>query len=181
LAAPPGKDRFLATIGRQRRICLDTNVAIYHLGAEPRYARLVTGLFRLAMNGDVEIVFSAIAQMELMVGPLKQGDFDTVERVIDLTERHPNVFTADVSRAVVHQAAILCAEGFDFADSLIVATGIATDCDAIVTNDGAWQRALTRFRARRPLTSTDGVLRLPQIIYLDEFVDSEVSEKKPWK
>jgi predicted nucleic acid-binding protein len=172
LAPPTGKDRFLATIGRQRRLSLDTNVAIYHLGAEPRYARLVTGLFRLAMNGDVEIVFSTIVQMELMVGPLKQGDFGTVERVIDLTERHPNVVTADVSRSVVHQAAVLCAEGFDFADSLIVATGIATDCDAIVTNDGAWRRTLARFRARRPPTSAEREVRLPQVIYLDEFVDS---------
>lgn len=172
MAPPSGKDRFLAAISRQRRLSVDTNVAIYHLGAEPRYGQLVTGLFRLAMNGDVEIVFSAIVQMELMVGPLKQGDFDTVERVIDLTERHPNVLTADVSRAVVHQAAVLCAEGFNFADSLVVSTAIATDCDAIVTNDGAWRRALARFRARRLQTSPDRELRLPQIIYLDEFVEN---------
>jgi len=172
LAPPPGKDRFLAAIGRQQRLSLDTNVAIYHLGGEPRYAPLVKGLFRLAANGDAEIIFSAIVQMELMVGPLKQGDSPTLERVIELTERHPNVMTIDVTRAVVRQAALLCAEGFDFADSLIVATAIATDCDAIVTNDGAWRRALARFRARRPLASTDRELRLPQIIYLDEFVDN---------
>jgi predicted nucleic acid-binding protein len=172
LAPSSGKDRFLAAVGRQRRLSLDTNVAIYHLGGAPRYAKLVTSLFRLAMDGDAEIVFSAIVQMELMVGPLKQWDLQALERVLDLTERHPNVMTVDVSRAVVRQAALLCAEGFDFADSLIVATGIATDCDAIITNDGGWRRALARFRGRRSVTSTDRELRLPQIIYLDEFVDS---------
>jgi predicted nucleic acid-binding protein len=172
LAPPSGEDRFLAAIGRQRRLNLDTNVAIYHLGAEPRYAKLVRGLFRLAIEGEAEIIFSAIVQMELMVGPLKQGDFEMAERVLDLTERHPGVMTVDVTGAVVRQAALLCAEGFDFADSLIVATGIATDCDAIVTNDGGWRRALARFGGRRRLSGGGKGLRLPQVVFLDEFVDS---------
>ena len=129
-------------------------------------------LFRLAMKGDVEIVFSAIVQMELMVGPLRQGDYETLEHVVDLTERHPNVLTVDVSRAVTRQAAILCAEGFDFADSLIMATAVANDCDGIVTNDGAWRRAMTRLPTRRSSALIGLQPRLPQIIYLDEFVDS---------
>ena len=172
MATPGGQQRFLGELSRCRRVNLDTNILIYYLGGESRYAGLVKGLFRLVDEGSLEIVISAIVQMELLVAPIRKGDFNAMERVVDLTERQPNLEVAQVSRVIVGGAAWLRADGLEVPDALIVATGIVTQCDAALTNDGRWRSSLAKFAQRPPMAHGDVFLTLPRMLYLDEFVGS---------
>lgn len=151
---------------------LDTNVLIYHLQGTARYSSLVKHIFRLAVESSLEIVMSAIVQMELLVDPIRKGDLAGVERVMQLTEQHPNLLIADVSRPVIVQAAFARADGLKVADSLVLATGIVAECDAMLTNDKRWRLALARLARRPPMARGDISLDLPRMIYLDEFLES---------
>jgi predicted nucleic acid-binding protein len=155
-----------------RRVNLDTNVFIYHLQGRPRYSSLVKHIFRLAVEDSLEIVMSAIVQMELLVDPIRKGDLVGVERVMQFTEQHPNVWVADVSRPVIIQAAFARADGIKVADSLVLATGVVAECDATVTNDKRWRLSLARLARRPPMARGDVHLDLPRMVYLDEFLES---------
>jgi len=80
---PGGQSRFLNMLSKYRRVNLDTNVLIYPLENEPRYASLVAPLFERAVEGSLEIVVSAIAFMEALVGPIRSGNLDLLERLFE--------------------------------------------------------------------------------------------------
>jgi predicted nucleic acid-binding protein len=164
LAAQGGQQRFLRALSGCRRVNLDTNAVIYYFGGKEPYGRLMKALFGLVDRGSLEAVMSAIVQMELLVKPIREKNLDAVGEVIQFTESTPNVRVVDVSRLVVMEAAVVRADGLEVADSLVLATGMMDGCDATVTNDKRWQRALVRL-AQRPG-------KLPRLLCLDEFVDS---------
>ena len=164
---------------------LDTNILIYHLEDERRYASLVKPLFERAVEGSLEIVISAIAFMEALVGPIRSGNTDLLERLINMADAHPNVWVEEVSRPIVVQAAFIRADSLDVrgkdqgekalavADCLVLATGIVTGCEATITNDKRrWRRTLERLARRPPVARGDVFLRPPRMLYLDEFVDN---------
>jgi predicted nucleic acid-binding protein len=172
LAERGGEQRFLRALSGCRRVNLDTNAVIYYFGGGEPYGRLMKTLFGLVDEGSLEVVISGIVQMELLVKPIREGNLDAVDEVIQFTERTPNVLVADVSRPVVMQAAFVRADGLQVADSLVLSTGIVTGCDATITNDRRWQRPLTRLARRSPMAHGDKYLHVPRMLYLDEFVDS---------
>jgi hypothetical protein len=69
------------------------------------------------------------------------------------------------------QAARLRAEGLPVADSLIFATGLAAECNAIITNDGGWRRVVDTLKDR-PAMAGNASPPLPKILYLNDYVDS---------
>jgi predicted nucleic acid-binding protein len=172
-------------LSKYRRVNLDTNVLIYHLENEPRYASLVAPLFERAVEGSLEIVVSAIAFMEALVGPIRSGNLDLLERLMNMALSHPNVWVEEISRPVVVQAAFIRADSLDardsdqsepkalaVADCLVLATGIVAECGATVTNDKRrWRRALARLAQRPPMARGPELLKLPPTLYLDEYVD----------
>lgn len=172
MATPSGQHRFLEKLSPCRRVNLDTNVLIYYLEDEPSRSELVAGLFRMVFGGSLRAVISAIVQMELLVKTIQTNDLERAQRVIELTELKPQVEIFDVTRPVVMQAAFARAEGLEVPDAIVLATGIVGECDATITNDRHWRRPLTRLAQRPPMAHGDKYLRLPRMIYLDEFVDS---------
>lgn len=167
-----GIRRFVEALSTCHRVSLDTNAVIYYLSSTGPYGVLMGHLFRLVEQGSLDVVLSSIVQMELLIAPIKRGDSDAFAEVIDFTEKTPNLRTIDSSRSIVLQAAFARADGLEVPDSLIVATGIVAQCDAIVTNDGRWRGALRRMTQRQPMVQGDAPLTLPPILYLDNFVDS---------
>jgi predicted nucleic acid-binding protein len=165
---------------------LDTNVLIYHLADEPRYASLIAPLFQRAVEGSLEIVVSAIAFMEALVGPIRSGNLDLLERLMSMALSHPNVWVEEVSRPIVVQAAFIRADSLDVrdndqnepkalavADCLVLATGIVAECGATLTNDQRrWRRTLAKLAQRTPMARGPEFLKLPPTLYLDEYVDN---------
>ena len=173
MATPGGQQQFLEELARCRRLNLGTDVLIYHVDGNPQYSEFVKEVFRRAVEGSLQIIISAIAVVELLVGAFQEGDLrNTEERLMDLCIRHPNVRTEDVSVPVVVLAASIRAQtGLLVPDSLIAATGAVTECDAMVANDKDY-RKLAGIQGKSLMARGDVFLTLPQILCLDEFVDS---------
>ena len=172
MAARGRERRFLEALSGCRKVNLDTNAVIYYFGGGEPYGRLMKALFGLVGRGSLEVVISGIVQMELLVKPIREGNLDAVDEVVHFTERTPNVQVVDVSRPVVMQAAFVRADGLEVADSLVLSTGIVTECDATITNDKRWRLALARLARRPPIARGDVLLKLPRLLSLDEFVDN---------
>src|SRR2546423_1536486 len=75
------------------RVSLDTNVCIYFLQQTEPWFEPSARVFASARQGHIGVEVSSIVQMELLVRPLFQRDFDEEQRVIDLTERTAGVVT----------------------------------------------------------------------------------------
>jgi predicted nucleic acid-binding protein len=150
---------------------LDTNALVYYLEDRRPYADLMEAVFRRVSGGELEAVMSSIAQMELLVKPIRERDLEAMGEVIEFTERTANLRVVDVARPVAMQAAVVRAEGLEVPDSLIVATGAVTECDATITNDHDWRRAVEALNRRPAMMRGDVRLNLPKVIYLSDYVD----------
>ncbi len=169
MATAGGKQRFVAELSRWRRVNLDTNILIYYLEDEPRRSELVNGLFRMVFGGSLEAVISAVVQMELLVKAIKTGDPDRAQRVIELTDL---LGVVAVSPSVATQAAVVRAAGLQVADALVLATGIVAECDATLTNDRRWERALAALERWPSITGSHVDSGSHLLLYLDDFLKS---------
>ena len=171
MATTSGEARFITDISNCRRVNLDTNALVYYLEDRRPYADLMEAVFRRVSSGELEAVVSSIAQMELLVKPIREGNLEAMGEVIEFTERTVNLRVVDISRAVAMQAAVVRAEKLDVPDSLIVATGAVAECDATITNDGDWRRVVEALGRRPPMMRGAVPLDLPKIIYLNDYAE----------
>jgi hypothetical protein len=131
---------------------------------------MVAEIFHRAAQGQLEIVLSAIVQLELLAGPVAQGDFSGIEEVLKLTQEHPNVLMRDIDRPVVFSAAWIKAWAkLDTGDALIIADAVLERCDLIIGNDQRWKR-LDPLQGRQVLAHGPDVLRLPRYLHLDDYL-----------
>ena len=165
-----GEARLLAALRDCRLVNIDTNALVYYLDDRLPYADLMEAVFRRVRRGEMKIVISSVAQMELLVKPIKDRDITAIDAVIGFTEQTANMTVVDVSRPVVMQAARLRAEGLPVADSLILATGLVMECNAIITNDGGWRRIVDTLKERSPIMPGDVPLSMPKVLYLNDYV-----------
>lgn len=171
MARPRRENRFLETLSGCRRVNLDTNTLVYYLEDRGPQADLMEAVFRRVSSGELEAVVSSIAQMELLVKPIREHNLGAIGEVVEFTERTANLSVVDVSRVVALQAAVIRAEGLDVPDSLIVATGAVSECDATITNDGGWRRVVEALGRRPPTMRGVVPLTMPKIIYLNDYVE----------
>lgn len=100
------------------------------------YLPLLRELMDSVRLGQREMVLSVVTELELLVRPLRDRDAEGRERVRMLFEDTDDVLVCQVTRPIVHIAAELRAfTRLALADATIIATGIYTDCDAVVGND----------------------------------------------
>jgi predicted nucleic acid-binding protein len=97
-------------------------------------------LFQRVQRGELRVIVSVITESELLVRPRRYGDTEAEERVQDLlSEDGFNIVPVD--RITARLAAdIRARHNLALADAIILATGIATGCEAVVSNDGKWSR-----------------------------------------
>ena len=137
-----GQGEFLAVLASCRKVNLDTNAFVYHLRQEPRYGPLMEVLFRMAAERRLEIVASAVVQLELLVQPMRRRLLEEAETVLELTEQHPNIRIVDVSRPVtLAAAAIRGRTRLKVPDAIVLATGAVERCGLTIGNDVDCQQA----------------------------------------
>lgn len=118
------------------RLCFDTNALIYLLDRVTPYHAWLDQLFLSIYSGERIALFSVVSEAEILVGPIRQGRHDKLDR-INAFFAHRFVTLMEVSREIAHSAARIRAElNLKLPDSIIVATAIAAECDALVGNDG---------------------------------------------
>ena len=125
-----------ATLSSLSRVAFDTNALIYLLERRepwfPYVQRAVEGLESGRMSG----VISTTVEMEVLVGPLRNGDIEAYERIEMFLLHRPNLSIVEVSRVIARKAADIRARtSLAPMDSIIVATALDANCHAIIGND----------------------------------------------
>lgn len=124
------------------RIAFDTNAIIYFVEGVSPYREWLTPMFASIERGERLAVVSVVTEMEALVKPLVTSDLDALRRMKEFfsggnIEVHE--LTRDLARASARVSADL---NLDLPDAVVVATAVATKCDALVGNDSAFRKRL---------------------------------------
>ena len=133
--------RWDAATATLRRVAFDTNSLIYFFEATQPYAAFVAHVLSKAESRQAVAVVSAIAEMEVLVRPLRDGNRAQLRKLRLFFASLPNLVLREVDSAVAYTAARIRAEtGMKAPDALIAATAIEEGCDAIIGNDRSFAR-----------------------------------------
>ncbi len=125
-----------ATLSSLGSVAFDTNALIYLLERREPWFPYVQRAIETVESGRVRGVISTTVEMEMLVGPLRNGDVGAYERVEMFLLHRPNLSVVEVSRAIARRAADIRARtGLSPLDSIVVATALSADCDVIIGND----------------------------------------------
>ena len=136
-----GLTRLRSFLRRHRSIAIDTNVFIYALEANPRYATLADHIFSWLEQAGHTGVTSTITMTELLVQPYRAGDEQRVNEFYALLSTYPNLnwIAPDLEIADV-AARIRAIYGLRTPDSLQAATAVRSHVTGLVTNDPVFER-----------------------------------------
>lgn len=127
------------------RVLVDTSAMIaFHNVREPAHP-LATHLMRRIENGADPLrgYYSVVSAAEIMVRPIRTSMADFTYMHTFLTG-FPNLAILPVDMPVATQAAtIRAATNIRMPDALIVASGLLSGCQAIISNDQPWQSRLS--------------------------------------
>ena len=147
--------RLTDALSEHVRIGLDTSIFIYHLERHPHYFPLTQELLSGIEGGRWAALTSTVALMELNVRPWQLNRPEIARDYEAALADFPNLTMIDVTRRIARQAAQLrAAHRLRPADALHIATALAHEATAFVTNDRDFAR-----------------LKMPSIVILSDFVD----------
>lgn len=119
-----------------QRIGVDTSVFIYWIEDHAEVAPLVAPVFAMADRGDVRLVASALALMEVLVVPYRLGRRRLAERYASVLCDSPGLDVIDVGQGVLRSAARLrAATSASAPDAIHLATALKCGCRFFLTND----------------------------------------------
>jgi len=119
----------------------DTSPIIYFVEAHPQYDALVTEVFQRIDDGTLTGCTSVISLSEVLVHPLRRGDFDLQQEYRDLLLHSDHFQTVSIDPDLAERAADLRARyNLRTPDALQIVAALVEGCEAFLTNDGALQR-----------------------------------------
>lgn len=130
-----------------KHILIDTNIIIYLTDAIEPYAHLSRTLFEMIEKGEVSAVLSVISIAEVMQGPLKKGDTQNATDVKNYLMNFPNTACQEITEEVIGYIGVDQRIGWAqlrTMDSLIIASGITSNADMIISNDAHFKKALKK-------------------------------------
>ena len=134
----PEIDRWLQDLRDYRRVALDTNVVIYALEDVAPYRELAQHLLRLMERGLMMASVSAIVEAEVMVKPLRNRDWLTLDKLELFFGNSPNLIVKSFDRTIAKRAAMVRASSsLALPDAIIVATALEDRCEVLIGNDTA--------------------------------------------
>ena len=119
-----------------RTVGLDTAPLIHFIEDHPVYAPRLAALFEAAEQQRLRLVASVIVLAEILVHPLRQGQFDLVDEYRDILLNSPGLQTTAVSAEIAERAAELRARhNFRTPDAIHLATAVSAGATTFLTND----------------------------------------------
>lgn len=129
-------------LGKHRRVAIDSDIFIYYLGNDRRYAKQVAPLFERLEHGSLTAVTSAITLSEILVHPLRQRRPTAAADYLALLTDNPNLSFVAVDERIATEAAELRARfRFGTPDAIQLATAKLHDATLFITNDQKLRRA----------------------------------------
>lgn len=123
---------------------LDTNCFVDYLDGSDagRRDRLRVAVFEPLSDGRLSAVMSATALSELLVKPFRDAGREAAARLRATIEGLPNLSILDFDRSIAESTAhIRAATKLTLTDAAQVATALAANAQALVTNDRQLVRA----------------------------------------
>lgn len=74
-------------------LAFDTAPIIYFVEANPGYDVLVTKIFQKIDDAEITGIISVISLCEVLVHPIRNGNFALKQRYFDILQNSPNFFT----------------------------------------------------------------------------------------
>ena len=119
-----------------RRIAFDSNALIYFLENKLPYVSYVAQAVSMMDSGQAIGVMSAVAEMELLVKPMREQNTVSLARIEVFLQQQHNLVVRSVDRIVAKRAAEIRARTrLAPMDSIIVATALEERCEVIIGND----------------------------------------------
>lgn len=119
-----------------QKIALDTNLFIYLVEKNQNYFSTVKLLFDKIQKGQLIGVTSSLIYTEVLSNPLKEENTAVADRYNVLLATFPNLIIKDVDKDIAIISAKLRAKyKIKTPDAIFIATGIAENADAFITND----------------------------------------------
>jgi len=129
-------ERIRRLLEAHRSYCIDTMAFIYHFEGNPAYTPFTRPLFGLIESGEARGVASTLTLMELLVKPKRLGDFVAVEDYKYALANFPNLTLRSLDTEVAERAAeIRARHDLRTPDAIQVATALAEEAEALITND----------------------------------------------
>lgn len=136
------RERFLADLREHVTVAADTNVLIYHLEGLAPYVELTEALLTELAAGELRLVVSTIVVAELLAAPYRSGSTTKVATARSFVESLPSTEITEVTLEIADRAARLRAQSLRMPDALVMATTLAREAGALVTNDPAFRRKI---------------------------------------
>ena len=166
-----GRKEFVASLKGIGSFSLDTSSVIYYLSGYDQRHALVRDVLDCVAKQGLELQFSAMTEMELIVRPLRERDRVAQRRVMALLEGSPGARVTPISRGVLMAAAEIRAwTGMKAPDAIIAAGAVVYGCEAIVGNDKSLQR-LGKVDLEQWVAPVLRDRPLPRYFHLDDYLD----------
>jgi predicted nucleic acid-binding protein len=121
-------------------IYLDTPPFIYTVEKHKDFYPILEPLWMASESGRIEVVSSALALLETLVGPLKHND-SALAAMYEQTLTASDVRLISVTEDLLRQAARLRAQtNLKTPDAIHASTALASGCVQFITNDSAFRR-----------------------------------------
>lgn len=119
-----------------KRIALDTACIIYFIEDHPKYADIVEEVLICIARQDIQTLTSVVTLAEVLVKPFKLGDQAAEDNYRDFLQNRDDMLLIPLNEVIAERAAALRAKyGLKLPDAFQIATAIASNCDAFLTND----------------------------------------------
>lgn len=118
------------------RVLVDSAPIIYFLEGHHEFATRFDALFARAESGNYELVISTVTLIEVLTGPLRQGDEKLAHAYRQALTSPPTWIVADLTPEIAHRAARIRGETrLRVPDAVQVATALELSCGALITHD----------------------------------------------
>lgn len=119
------------------RLAFDTNAIIYFVERVEPYIKWLDPVFASVQSGERQAVASVVSEAEALVRPLRNADLDALRKIRAFFSAPVEVI--EYTREIAMMSARVRAEvNLKLPDAIVVATALASRCDALVGNDAAF-------------------------------------------
>jgi predicted nucleic acid-binding protein len=134
------------------RIYIDANILIYAMEDFPQFSEIAGEVLRNLEEGLFEGVTSELTIAEVLVAPLRKSQHHLVHVYQELLQSGGAFQLVPITRTLLVASAQLRSRlGGRLADSIHVATAVATDCNFFMTED----RSIKLPQALKPLSLSE--------------------------
>ncbi len=123
------------------KVFLDTSPIVYYVEGVPAFFEVARLVFTLIGKGQIQGIVSPVTLAECVTLPIRLGQVALRQRFTDLLTSTDGILLVNIDAAIAQRAAELRIQyGLKLPDALQVATAIASNCEAFLTNDVALRR-----------------------------------------